>query len=296
MINGQKMFTTYAHRADYCFLLTRSVPGSTGPKGLTMLLVPLDTPGIEIQPVHTMGYERTNIVFYNEVRVSNDLVVGEPDHGLSVIRAALEAEQSVAPSSRTRQLYESARAWAASATDPAGRPVAADPTVRARLARLSIDAEVADLLGIRVAFLEQLGGQAGASRGAVRARDLRRLVQGGARHGRPSRNSRLVRPRVCGGGRVRVPLSELPWRARSTAAPVRCCVASSPSSHSACLAAGPRRERGQTRVRRKEGQSWPAQQTLVTGLRTRFVASSTPSTPRSAVAGASASTRGRCGA
>ena len=118
VINGQKMFTTYAHRADYCFLLTRSVPGSTGPKGLTMFLVPLDAPGIEIQPVHTMGYERTNIVFYNEVRVSNDLVVGEPDHGLSVIRAALEAEQSVAPSSRTRQLYESARAWAASATDP----------------------------------------------------------------------------------------------------------------------------------------------------------------------------------
>ena len=161
VVNGQKMFTTYAHRADYCFLLTRSVAGSSGPKGLTMFLVPLDTPGIEIQPVHTMGYERTNIVFYNEVRVANHLVVGEPDHGLSVIRAALEAEQSVAPSSRTRQLYESARAWAASATDPVGHPVAANPTVRARLARLSIDAEVADLLGIRVAFLEQLGGKPG---------------------------------------------------------------------------------------------------------------------------------------
>jgi 3-oxocholest-4-en-26-oyl-CoA dehydrogenase alpha subunit len=161
VITGQKMFTTYAHRADYCFLLTRSRPGTTGPKGLTMFLVPLDTAGIDIQAVHTMGYERTNIVFYNEVRVPHDLVVGEPDHGLNVIRAALEAEQSVAPSSRTRQLYQSARAWAASATDSAGHPVAVDPTVRARLARLSMDAEVADLLGIRVAFLEQLGGKPG---------------------------------------------------------------------------------------------------------------------------------------
>ena len=107
------------------------MPGSTGPTGLTMFLVPLDTPGIEIQPVHTMGYERTNIVFYSEVRVSKDQVVGEPDHGLNVMRAALEAEQSVAPSSRTRQLYDSARAWAATAIDPTGRPVAADPTVRA---------------------------------------------------------------------------------------------------------------------------------------------------------------------
>ena len=207
VINGQKMFTTYAHRADYCFLLTRSVTGSAGPTGLTMFLVPLDAPGIEIQPVHTMGYERTNIVFYSEVRVSKDLVVGEPDHGLSVIRAALEAEQSVAPSSRTRQLYELARAWAATATDPTGRPVAADPTVRARLARLSIDAEVADLLGIRVAFLEQLGGKPGP-RGAVRARDLRRLVERGSRYGRTSWHRRLGRPRVCGGGSVRVPLSE----------------------------------------------------------------------------------------
>ena len=161
VITGQKMFTTFAHRADYCFLLTRSVPGSSGSKGLTMFLVPMDSAGIEIQPVRTMGYERTNIVFYNDVRVSSSLLVGEPDHGLNVIRAALEAEQNVAPSSRTSQLYEAARSWAASAVDPDGCPVAEDPIVRERLARLSIDAEVADLLGVRVAFLEQLGAKAG---------------------------------------------------------------------------------------------------------------------------------------
>src|ERR1700693_6489294 len=68
IVNGQKIFTTFAHLADYCFLLTRSAPGSAGTRGLTMLLVPLDSPGIEIRPVHTMGHARHNILFYNDVR------------------------------------------------------------------------------------------------------------------------------------------------------------------------------------------------------------------------------------
>jgi hypothetical protein len=154
VINGQKMFTTFAHRADYCFLLTRSDPTSRGPRGLTMFLVPMGTPGIEIQAVRTMGYERTNIVFYNDVRVSDDLRVGEPELGLHVMRAALEAEQNVAPSSRTSQLYEAAVNWARETPAPDGdTTMLDDPSVRRRLARMAIDAEVADLLGTRVGFL-----------------------------------------------------------------------------------------------------------------------------------------------
>jgi hypothetical protein len=161
VINGQKMFTTFAHRADYCFLLTRSDPESHGPHGLTMLLVPMDTPGIEIQAVYTMGYERTNIVFYNDVRVSDSLRVGEPEKGLHVMRAALEAEQNVAPASRTTQLYEAAVTWARQTPDGEGDTMLDDPLVRQRLARLAIDAEVAELLGYRVGFLEQLGAKSG---------------------------------------------------------------------------------------------------------------------------------------
>jgi alkylation response protein AidB-like acyl-CoA dehydrogenase len=161
IINGQKMFTTFAHRADYCFLLTRTDPESHGPRGLTMFLVPMDSPGIEIQAVRTMGYERTNIVFYSDVRVSDDLRLGEAGQGLHVIRAALEAEQNVAPSSRTSQLYEAALAWARSAADGNGAPMLDDPSVRRRLARLAIDAEVTELLGYRVGFLEQLGAKPG---------------------------------------------------------------------------------------------------------------------------------------
>jgi alkylation response protein AidB-like acyl-CoA dehydrogenase len=161
VVNGQKMFTTFAHRADYCFLLTRSDPASSGPRGLTMFLVPMDSPGIEIQALHTMGYERTNIVFYGDVRVSDELRVGEPEQGLHVIRAALEAEQNVAPTSRTSHLYDAAVAWAAETADANADPMLDDPSVRRRLARLAIDAEVSELLGWRVAFLEQLGAKSG---------------------------------------------------------------------------------------------------------------------------------------
>src|ERR1700682_1136959 len=79
IVNGQKIFTTFAHMADYCFLLTRSQPGSAGSRGLTMFLVPLDSPGIEIQAVHTMGNERTNIVFYNRTNIVfyNDVRVAD---------------------------------------------------------------------------------------------------------------------------------------------------------------------------------------------------------------------------
>jgi len=161
LVNGQKMFTTFAHRADYCFLLTRSDPDSRGPHGLTMLLVPMDTPGIEVQAVRTMGYERTNIVFYNDVRVDDFYRIGEPDLGLHVMRAALQAEQNVAPASKPAQLLAAAQAWAEQATDACGQPMVDDVVVRERLARLAIDVEVTELLGHRVAFLEQLGAPPG---------------------------------------------------------------------------------------------------------------------------------------
>ena len=162
VINGQKMFTTFGHLADYCFLLTRSDPASRGSAGLTMFVVPMDSAGIERHAVRTMGYERTNIVFYNDVRVSDFYRVGGVDGGLHVMRAALEAEQNIAPASRTAQLSRAAQGWARQT--PGSRPgtrMIDDPTVRERLARLAIDAEVTELLGLRAAFLEQLGAKPG---------------------------------------------------------------------------------------------------------------------------------------
>ncbi|MCW2652713.1 MAG: acyl-CoA dehydrogenase protein [Mycobacterium sp.] len=161
IVNGQKIFTTFAHVADYCFLLTRSQAGSVGTRGLTMLLVPLDSPGIEIRAVHTMGHERTNVVFYTDVRVADANRVGEADQGFSVMRAALEAEQNVAPGARTRWISTDALEFARTQRGPDGTPLVDDPLVRERLARMAMEAEVADLLDLRVAFLDADGEKPG---------------------------------------------------------------------------------------------------------------------------------------
>ena len=161
IVNGQKIFTTFAHLADYCFLLTRSQPGSVGPRGLTMLLVPLDSSGIEIQPVHTMGHERTNIVFYNDVRVADANRIGEADEGFAVMKAALEAEQNVAPGSRTGWVADDALEFARTYHGPDGAELINDVLVRERLARMAMEAEVADLLDMRVAFLDAEGDKPG---------------------------------------------------------------------------------------------------------------------------------------
>src|SRR5271165_873333 len=161
IVNGQKIFTTFAHLADYCFLLTRSAPGSAGTRGLTMLLVPLDSPGIEIRPVHTMGHERTNIVFYNDVRVADSNRVGEAHQGFSVMLAALEAEQNVAPSSRTGLVAADALEFARTHPGTDGTALINDPLVRERLAHMAMQAEVADLLALRVAFLDAEGEKPG---------------------------------------------------------------------------------------------------------------------------------------
>jgi 3-oxocholest-4-en-26-oyl-CoA dehydrogenase alpha subunit len=161
IVNGQKIFTTFAHVADYCFLLTRSQVGSAGTRGLTMLLVPLDSPGIEIQAVHTMGHERTNVVFYNDVRVADANRIGEAHQGFSVMRAALEAEQNVAPGSRTSRVAANTLEFARTQPGPDGAPLINDDLVRERLARMAMEGEVADLLGLRAAFLDAEGEKPG---------------------------------------------------------------------------------------------------------------------------------------
>jgi alkylation response protein AidB-like acyl-CoA dehydrogenase len=95
VINGQKIFTTGAQYCQYVFLITRTDPTLPKHKGLTMFLVPLDTPGIEIQALHTIGDERTNIVYYSDVRVSDRYRIGEVNNGWSVLHGPLDAEHYI---------------------------------------------------------------------------------------------------------------------------------------------------------------------------------------------------------
>ena len=95
IINGSKMFTSNAHNAQYVFLLTNTDPQAPKHKSLTMFLVPLDSPGIEIQGIRTLDGDRTNIVYYSDVRVADLYRIGEVNGGWTVMRAALDSEHGL---------------------------------------------------------------------------------------------------------------------------------------------------------------------------------------------------------
>lgn len=92
IINGSKMFTTGAHNCTYTFLITNTDPDAPKHKSLTMFLVPLDLPGVEIQGIRTVDGDRTNIVYYSDVRVDDTYRLGDVNGGWTVVREPLDAE------------------------------------------------------------------------------------------------------------------------------------------------------------------------------------------------------------
>ena len=92
IINGSKMFTTGAHNCQYVFLITNTDPDAPKHKSLTMFLVPLDSPGVEIQGIRTVDGDRTNIVYYSDVRVDDRYRLGAVNDGWTVVREPLNAE------------------------------------------------------------------------------------------------------------------------------------------------------------------------------------------------------------
>jgi alkylation response protein AidB-like acyl-CoA dehydrogenase len=92
VINGSKMFTTGAHKCQYVFLITNTDPEARKHKSLTMFLVPLDLPGIEIQGIRTVDGDRTNIVYYSDVRVDDKYRLGDVNGGWTVLREPLNVE------------------------------------------------------------------------------------------------------------------------------------------------------------------------------------------------------------
>jgi len=156
VINGEKMFTTLAQVADYVFLLTRTNPDAKKHRGLTTFLVPTTSPGFSISAVRTMGGERTNITTYEDVRVPDSLRVGDVDGGWGVAAAALELEHGGSYGGGIETSLEVALAHAAQ-PDEDGHRLIDDPSVRARLARAAMEAEVSSLLGLRAGWMQATG-------------------------------------------------------------------------------------------------------------------------------------------
>ncbi|WP_286164450.1 acyl-CoA dehydrogenase family protein [Azoarcus sp. DN11] len=93
-VQGQKVWTSLAHESDWIFVIARSTPGSVGREGLTFLLMPLDQPGIEIQPIRQMtGEAEFNAVFFDGAATDAGCIVGKPGEGWRVAMALLGFER-----------------------------------------------------------------------------------------------------------------------------------------------------------------------------------------------------------
>jgi len=149
LLNGQKTWTTSAHFAEWYWLGTRTDPNEKH-RGITLMLVPLDQPGVEIRGIWTMGDERTNEVFIEDVFVPDDYVVGDVGKGFQYISQALDLERfTMFTFSPIKQRLDLLTDYVRTATRD-GEPLRDDPVVRQRIARLHTDAEVARVLGLRV--------------------------------------------------------------------------------------------------------------------------------------------------
>jgi hypothetical protein len=162
LIDGQKMWTTTGHTAQYIFMLTRTSTQERPHRGLTLFLVPTDAEGVDVQPVHTMGGERSNAVYLTRVRVADSARVGEVDKGWAVVRFALGLEQAMGFADLQEKFVEDASRWALARDDEGTRPFD-DPRVKEQLAQTAIHAEVSRLLRHRSTWLaaenRDLGGK-----------------------------------------------------------------------------------------------------------------------------------------
>jgi hypothetical protein len=154
IINGAKVFTSLAHTSDYIWLAARTDP--TAPKkhhGISVFLIPMNTPGITIKPLYTMPGERNNYTFYDNVRVPKSCLVGEENKGWKYITTQLDFERiMLSPSSPMRRNIEDTIRWAKE-TKVDGTPVIEHHGVKTTLAELLMEVEVLKMLNYQVAWL-----------------------------------------------------------------------------------------------------------------------------------------------
>ena len=162
-LNGQKTWTTSAHFAEWYWVGARTDPDAAKHAGITLFLVPIDQPNITVNAIWTMGDERTNEVFFDDVFVPDDYVVGELNRGFQYISEALDLERfTLFTFSPIAQRFELLVEYVRTTTRD-GEPLRNDPVIRQRLAHLATELEVARVMGLKFVFQSSKGGAAPTS-------------------------------------------------------------------------------------------------------------------------------------
>ncbi|WP_107653870.1 acyl-CoA dehydrogenase family protein [Nocardia suismassiliense] len=156
VVNGQKIFTTGAHEADFVWLACRTGSVESRHRGITILIVDTTDPGYSWTPIITCdGAHHTNATYFDDVRVPADMLVGEENAGWRLITTQLNHERvSLGPSGKIEQLYDRVRDWA----QPRG--VLGETDVRRSLGRIHAMVRLNELLNWQVAATVD-GDQAG---------------------------------------------------------------------------------------------------------------------------------------
>ncbi len=147
VVNGQKVWTSYAQFADWGILLARTNPDAPKAKGISFLIVDMRSPGVTIRPLRQMtGSEEFNEVFLEDVRVPVSNLVGEIDKGWSIAQTTLSHERGTSPRQLVihRILLNELLSLARS-TRRGDLPASADPALRQRLAQAFIEVEMTKL-------------------------------------------------------------------------------------------------------------------------------------------------------
>jgi alkylation response protein AidB-like acyl-CoA dehydrogenase len=154
VINGQKVFTTHAHDADYIWLAARTDPDAPKHAGISIILVPTDAPGFSYTPIYTLGRERTNATFYENVRVPVANRVGPENQGWSLITSQLNHERiTLAAPGFTNRMLDEVWEFATKTMRPDGDGRMIDePWVQLQLARVYAKLQALTVLNWRSAW------------------------------------------------------------------------------------------------------------------------------------------------
>ncbi len=158
VIDGQKTWTTNAHRADWCHLLARTDPDAPRHRGISYFLIDMKSPGISVRPlINMLASHDFNEVFLDGVRVPKENILGEKNRGWYVSQTTLSFERSgiAIPAGAKRNLELLVEY--AKETKRNGAPLAQDPIVRHKLAEMAVDIEVNRMIAYRVAWMQHQG-------------------------------------------------------------------------------------------------------------------------------------------
>jgi 3-oxocholest-4-en-26-oyl-CoA dehydrogenase alpha subunit len=172
VINGQKIFTSLADHAGYIWLAVRTNPDAPRHKGISIVIVPTDTPGFSFSPIHVVGGARTNATFYEDVRVPVDNRVGEENEGWKLITTQLNHERvALCNAGGLWRYLDEAQAWARESG------AIEHEWVRSHLARVRAYTEVLQLMNWRVAWALTRGALHPADASAMKVYGTEKYIE-----------------------------------------------------------------------------------------------------------------------